>query len=87
MTDEMMTYLLREMIGFTAQRPMEVEVEGLSGGAHGERSPERINHSGYRERPLGDARRHSGAAYPQAAQRPGRKDVFGAGLSLCILPS
>src|SRR5690242_21325039 len=31
--------LLREMIGFTAQRLMELEVEGLTGAAHGERSP------------------------------------------------
>ena len=49
MTDEMMTLrtllekssdtdLLREMIGFTAQRLMELEVEGLTGAAHGERS-------------------------------------------------
>ena len=29
--------LLREMIGFTAQRLMELEVEGLTGAAHGER--------------------------------------------------
>jgi len=63
MTDEMMTLrtllekssdadLLREMIGFTAQRPMELEVEGLTGAAHGERSPERITQrNGYRDRP------------------------------------
>jgi len=48
MTDEMMNLrallekssdadLLREMIGFTAQRLMELEVEGLTGAAHGER--------------------------------------------------
>ena len=43
--------LLREMIGFTAERLMAVEVEGLTGAAPGERSPERINHrNGYRER-------------------------------------
>jgi transposase-like protein len=62
MTDEMMTLrtllekssdaeLLREMIGFTAQRLMELEVEGLTGAAHGERSPERVNQrNGYRDR-------------------------------------
>jgi putative transposase len=62
MTDEMMslrtllekssdTDLLREMIGFTAQRLMELEVGGHTGAAHGERSAERINHrNGYRER-------------------------------------
>jgi putative transposase len=62
MTDEIMTLrtllekssdadLLREMIGFTAQRLMELEVEGLTGAAHGERSPERTNQrNGYRDR-------------------------------------
>src|SRR6201987_2664908 len=62
MTDEMMSLrtllekssdadLLREMVGFTAQRPMELEVESLTGAAHRERSPERINHrNGYRDR-------------------------------------
>jgi putative transposase len=62
MTDEIMTLrtllekssdadLLREMIGFTAQRLMELEVEGLTGAAHGERSPDRINQgNGYRDR-------------------------------------
>ena len=62
MTDEMMSLrtllekssdadLLREMVGFAAQRLMELEVEGLTGAAHGERSPERINHrNGYRDR-------------------------------------
>src|SRR5665213_2077330 len=62
MTDEMMSLrtllekssdaeLLREMVGFAAQRLMELEVEGLTGAAHGERSPERINHrNGYSDR-------------------------------------
>lgn len=62
MTDDMMTLrtllekssdtdLLREMIGFTAQRLMALEVEGLTGAAPGERSPERINQrNGYRDR-------------------------------------
>ena len=54
MTDDMMALrgllekssdadLLREMIGFTAQRLMALEVEGLTGASHGERSLERIN--------------------------------------------
>jgi hypothetical protein len=52
MTDEMMSLcallekssdvdLLREMVGFAAQRLMELEVESLTGAAHGERTPER----------------------------------------------
>src|SRR5579864_5241409 len=62
MTDEMMglqnllgksadTDFLREMIGFAAQRLMELEVEGLTRAGHGERSAERMTHrNGYRER-------------------------------------
>jgi transposase-like protein len=42
---------LREMIGFAAQRLMELEAEGLCGAGHGERSSERLNQrNGYRER-------------------------------------
>ena len=42
---------LREMIGFAAQRLMELETEGLCGAGPGERSPQRINQrNGYRER-------------------------------------
>ena len=62
MTDKMMSLrtlleksadadLLREMVGFAAQRLMELEVGSLTGAAHGERSPDRINHrNGYRDR-------------------------------------
>ncbi len=43
--------LLREMIGFTAQRLMELEVEGLTGAAYGEKSQERlVQRNGYRDR-------------------------------------
>jgi putative transposase len=43
--------LLREMIGFTAQRLMELEVESLTGAQHGARSSNRLTHrNGYRER-------------------------------------
>src|ERR1043166_9752009 len=42
---------LREMIGFTAQRLMELEVEGLTGAAYGEKSQERlVQRNGYRDR-------------------------------------
>jgi len=62
MTDEMMTLrallekssdadFLREMIGFTAQRLMALDVETLTGAAPGERSCDRINQrNGYRDR-------------------------------------
>jgi putative transposase len=62
MTDEIMSLrallekssdadLLREMIGFTAQRLMELEVEGLTGAAYGEKSAERlVQRNGYRDR-------------------------------------
>src|SRR5271170_4633786 len=62
MTNDMMTLralmeksadadLLREMIGYGAQRLMELEVEGLTGAGHGEKSAERlVQRNGYRDR-------------------------------------
>jgi putative transposase len=43
--------LLREMIGFAAERLMELEVQGLAGAGYGERSAQRLaQRNGYRER-------------------------------------
>ena len=45
------TTLLREMIGFAAQRLMELETDTLCGAGHGERSENRTNQrNGYRDR-------------------------------------
>ena len=62
MTDDMMNLralmekspdasFLREMIGYGAQRLMELEVGGLTGASHGEKSAERlVQRNGYRDR-------------------------------------
>jgi putative transposase len=43
--------LLREMIGFAAQRLMELEVERQTGGAYGDKTPKRlVQRNGYRDR-------------------------------------
>jgi putative transposase len=43
--------LLRNMIGFAAERLMELEVQELTGAAYGEKSPERLaQRNGYRDR-------------------------------------
>jgi hypothetical protein len=50
---------LREMIGFSAEWLMALEVESLTGAAHGERSPERITQRNGCCARLGDARHGS----------------------------
>ena len=56
--------LLREMVGFAAQRVMELEVEGVTGAALGARSTERAQSPQRLSRPrLGDTRRYGRATH------------------------
>ena len=89
MTDEMMNLralvektpdadILREMIGFAAERLMEMEVGGLTGAAYGEKSAERLaQRNGYRERTGRRAPARSSCASPSC----GRAATFPASWS------
>jgi len=61
--------LLREMIAFVTGRMMEMEVESLTGAAHGERSADRVNQPQWLSHArLGDARRDDTDCDPEAQE-------------------
>jgi putative transposase len=85
------TTMLREMIGFAAQRLMELETETLCGAGHGERSESRTNQrNGLPRSRLADPGWHGGAAHSEAAPwqllpwLPGTAPDRGEGLTAVI---
>lgn len=82
MTDDMMNLralvektpdsdLLREMIGFAAERLMELEVGAATGAAYGEKNPLRTaQRNGYRERDWRRGPAPSSCASPSSGRAP-----------------
>jgi transposase-like protein len=60
---------LRDMIGFAAQRLMELEVGSVTGAAYGEKDPERLaQRNGYRDRDWGREQARSSCGSPSCAR-------------------
>ena len=77
--------LLRDMIGFAAERLMALEVEGLTGAPYGERSPERLaQRNGYRDRDWATRAGTVELRIPKLRpRRSADRRSFGAGGSAC----
>jgi putative transposase len=67
--------VLRQMVQFMAQRPMELDVDGRCGAGYDEKTPERLNsRNGYRDRVWGTRagsvalktpKLHQGSRFPE----------------------